>query len=168
MNSPLNAQVFEGAFVSPNPQYSVGGNPPYPSAPAGAHAFVAATGGLIQGRFGWGDPATGLAANAPAGAGPVLGVVVPQAGRWSRVFYDPTVNAYRIRQGLPVTLCTAGPFWLRFAAGANAGNPVYADTVDGHAVSGNTAGAVLTPWFVCTNTEPGGLAIVSSTAKFGA
>lgn len=160
---------FEGQFVQPNPQYQLS-NPPYTSAPAGAGQFVAAPGGLIQGRFGWGDPSTGLASNVPT-AGATLGVVLPYAGwraDWGRVYFDPTVNAYRIREGLNVTLMTGGPFWLRFAAGAVAGQPVYASNVDGAALSGYTAEATLTPWKVSTPTAPGGLAIVSTSAFYGA
>jgi hypothetical protein len=167
MQGPLTSPtVYEGAFVLPNPQYQLS-NPPYPTALAGAGQFAAASGGCIQGRFGWGDPSTGLASNVPTD-GATLGVVVPRLGRFATVFYDCTVRAYRIRQGLPVTIATGGPFWLRFPGGAVAGNPCYADPVDGHAVSGNTAGAVLTQWTVTTNAGPGELAIVSSSAKFGA
>ena len=162
---------YEGAFAQPNPQYQLS-NPPFAAAPAGAGQFVApsANGGVIQGRFGWGDPTTGLVTNTPV-AGAVLGVVVPLVGwraDWGRVFYDATVNAYRIRAGLPVTLVNAGPFWLRFAAGAVAGQPVYASNVDGSALSGYTVGATLTQWRVSTPTSPGGLAIVSSTSFYGA
>lgn len=169
--SPLACNAFEGAFAMPNPQWQPAGFPPYPSAPAGAGQFVAAPGGLIQGRFGWGDPSTGFVTNTPV-AGASLGVVVPIMGwraTWGRVFFDPTVCAVRIRQGLPVTIMTNGPFWLRFAAGAVAGQRVYADNVDGHAISGNTgSGITPTQWAVSTGCGPGGLAIVSTSAFYGA
>ena len=162
---------YEGAFAQPNPQYQLS-NPPYAAAPAGAGQFVATSdnGGTIQGRFGWGDTSTGLVTNTPV-AGAVLGVVVPVVGwraSWGRVFFDATAGVYRIRPGKPVTLVNAGPFWLRFAAGAVAGQPVYASNVDGSALSGYTVGATLTPWKVSTPTSPGGLAIVSSTSFYGA
>lgn len=162
---------IEGAFAQPNPNWQPQGFPPYPTATGGAQQFVAASGGLIQGRFGWADPSTGMAGNVPV-AGAMIGVVGPVLGwraTWGRVFFDPSVNAVRIRQGLPVTLYVAGPFWLRFPNGAVAGQQVYADNVDGHAVSGNIGGAItLTPWTVSTGCAPGGLAIVSTSAKYGA
>ena len=173
MASALNVQTFEGAFAQPNPYWQPAGFPPYPAALAGAGGLVAGAGGLIQGRFGWGNPTTLQTVNQPS-AGAVLGVVVPIVGwraTWGRVFFDCSVpgGAWRIRQGLPVTLCVGGPFWLRFAAGAVPGQRVYADPVDGHAISGNTGGgAVLTPWTVVTPAGPWGLAIVSSTADVGA
>ena len=156
--------IYEGAFAQPNPQYQLS-NPPFPAMPGGP--FAAAPGGVIQGRFGWADPTTGLVSNVPT-TGAALGVVVPQRGTFARVYFDPTVKAWRIRQGLPATLCLGGPFWLRFQFGAVAGTPAYADSVDGHAVSGYAAGAVLTRWTVTTGCEPGGLAVISSTAFVGA
>ena len=171
MSLALPAQ-YEGAFAQPNPQYQLS-NPPYPSAPAGAGQFVAApaNGGTIQGRFGWGDPFTGHVTNTPV-AGVTLCVVVPIVGwraSWGRVFFDPTVKGVRIRAGLPVTVVNAGPFWLRFASGAVAGQRVYASNVDGSAISGDTGGAITpTQWTVSTRCGPGGLAIVSTSAFYGA
>jgi len=112
-----------------------------------------------------------LATNQPA-AGAALGVVVPYIGwraTWGKVFFDPSVCAVRIREGLPVTLGYRGPYWVRFPWGANGGQPVYADNVAGFAISGNTGGAItLTPWTVATNCDPGGLAIINTSSKFGA
>lgn len=168
---PLSVQAFEGAFAMPNPQWQPAGFPPYPSATAGAGQFVAAPGGTLQGRFGWGDPSTGLVTNSPV-AGAALGVVVPLVGwraTWGRVFFDPAARGVRIRQGLPVTIMTNGPFWLRFPSGAVAGQRAYADNVDGHAISGNIGGAITpTQWTVSTGCGPGGLAIVSTSAFYGA
>lgn len=166
----LACAAFEGSFVLANPQFQLS-NPPYPTAPAGSGAFVSAPPGVIQGRFGWADPSTGLCANQPA-AGAWLGIVGIIEGwrrTWGRVWFDPTVCATRIREGLPVTLYTGGPFWLRFVNGAYAGAQVYADNVDGHAISGNTGGSITkTLWTVSTSCAPGGLSIVSSTAFYGA
>lgn len=170
----LNTCVFEGAFVSP-PQY-MNGEARVASALAGPGAYVAQPGGTIQARFGWGSAADGLVANTRRGAADQLGVVLPlraQSGAlvigwgWSWQFFDPVVQAFRIREGLPVTLLAVGDVWLRFAGGAYAGQPVYASLVDGSAISGDTGGDELTPWFVCSNAAPGGLAKVSTYAKFG-
>lgn len=167
MQSPLNVQALEGAFVQYNPVYNPGYDPPYPSLAIGA-GTRAGPAGVLQGRFGWADPITGHVGNTPvAHASPAI--VQPDArGGWSRVCFDTLLKAWRIRAGLPVTLFTAGPFWLRFMGGAFPGMPVYADNVDGHAISGSISGATVTPWFVCTPTQPGGLAVVSTSAKFGA
>jgi hypothetical protein len=170
----LSTQVFEGAFSSA-PLF-MNGERRFPSAPAGAGAFVAPVGGTIQGRFGWGNTSTHTVANTRVTASDQLGIVLPlrvQAGAmvigggWTWQFYDPAVRAFRIRQGLNVTLMAEGNFWLRFAGGAYAGEPVYASLVDGSAISGETSDAEPTPWTVCSNAGPGELAMVSTYAKFG-
>ena len=163
MQSPIACGRTEGAFAQPNPQYQLS-NPPYPTL-----SGQAASGGVIQGRFAWRDPDTGYVGNAQV-AGASLGIVIPEVGwraTWGKVFYDPTVCAVRIRQYLPVTLGVRGPYWVRFLAGAYGGSPVYADNVDGHAISGEASNATLTPWTVTTQCMPGGLAIINTSAKFG-
>lgn len=170
----LNVRAFEGAFAS----RAIFDNleTVFPSALAGAGAYVAPAGGTIQGRFGWGNVPAGTVGNTRTDASDQLGMVLPlraQSGAnvtgwgWTWQFYDPTVNAFRIREGLPVTLMSQGNFWLRFAGGAYTGEPVWASLVDGSAISGETVGAELTPWFVCSNANPGQLAIISTYAKFG-
>lgn len=171
---PLGAQVFEGAFAS-RATYQNGQNR-FPSAPAGAGAFVAQPGGTIQGRFGWGDPATGLVANTRVTSADQIGIVLPlqisngslvQGYGWSWQFWDPLVCAWRIRQGINLTLMAEGEFWLRFAGGAYTGESVYASLVDGSAISGQTDDAELTRFKVCSNAGPGCLAMVSPYAFFG-
>lgn len=176
--SALGTQVFEGAFVKAplgrNLQVlvpsAVGGAPTqFQSAPPG--------GGTIQGRFGWASAADGLVTNTRRAASDQLGVVLPYQARsgadvigagWSWQFFDAAVKAWRIRQGLPITLMPVGEFWLKFAGGAFTGEPVYASTVDGSAISGVSSDAELTPWLVCSNANAGDLAAVSTYAKFGA
>lgn len=171
----LNTQVFEGAFAS-LPRY-INGQPRMPSAPAGPGGYVGQAGGTIAARFGWGNNAAHTVANTRTSAQDQLGVVVPLFSGYgagvvgfghSWQFYDPAVRAFRIRQGLPVTLMAKGDFWLRFAGGAYTGMPVYASLVDGSAIAGETTGAELTPWFVCSNAPGCGLAMVSTNAHFGA
>src|ERR1700761_9718813 len=66
----LDTQVFEGALISRAEQFE-------PSAvlagPGGLRAGV----DLLQGRFGWADPETGLVTTAQA-AGRPLGLVLPK------------------------------------------------------------------------------------------
>lgn len=148
-----------------------------PSAVSTAGGYVAQEGGTIAARFGWGNNAARTVANTRTGAQDQLGVVVPLASGYgagvigfgrSWQFYDPLVRAFRIRQGLPVTLMAQGDFWLRFVGGAYTGSRVYASLVDGSAISGETDNAEQTPWLVCSNAPGGGLAMVSTSAYFGA
>lgn len=147
-----------------------------PSAVATAGGYVAQEGGTIAARFGWGNNDAHTVANTRTSAQDQLGVVIPLVSGYgagvigfgrSWQFYDPAARAFRIRQGLPVTLMPRGDFWLRFVGGAYTGMPVYASLVDGSAIAGETADAELTPWFVCSNAPGGGLAMVSSSAYFG-
>lgn len=165
--SPLVPQAYEGAFASLPLQNNL--ERVFPSVLCGQGGFVSSTPGTIQGRFGWGNVDTREVANTRLDATDTLGVVIPlerYGASWQ--FYDRLVRGYRIRPGLNMTLMAQGNFWLRFAGGASAGNPVYASLVDGTAISGETDGAELTPWFVCSNANPGALAMVSTYAKFGA
>lgn len=168
---------YDGAFVVSPLDRSNGPTwfNPVPSVLAGPGALVAAPGGVIQGRFGWANPATGLVSNTRVTAQDQIGIVKPYRSAsgadvvgvgWTWQFYDPAVCAFRVRQGLNVNLFSAGPFWLRFAGGAYAGQMVYASLSDGSAASGPMAGYELTRWVVSSNSNPGDLAIVSTTAKF--
>lgn len=160
-DNPLNGSPGEGVFI-----WTPFASEP-PTMVAGAGAFVAAQGGTIMGRFGWADPAANTVANARTSAAQLLGLVLPQCGKgWTWVYSD--AGRWFIRQGLPVTLATGGNFWLRFAGGAYIGERVYADLLDGHAISGEAVGAEPTPWLVCSNAIPGGLAKASPYAFFGA
>jgi hypothetical protein len=172
---PFGTGVFEGAFAS-IPRF-INGQARMPSALAGAGGYVGQAGGTIAGRFGWGNNDAHTVANTRTSVQDQLGVVLPLASGFgagvigfgrSWQFYDPLVRAFRIRQGIPISLLAAGALWLRFAGGAYTGQPVYASLVDGSAVSGETSNAELTPWKVCSNAPPGGLAMVSTSAHFGA
>ena len=163
----LGGYPYEGAFCTPPrdrgnaPAFSN----PYPSIPAQAGAWVAAVGGIPLGRFAWADPATGLVVNPRLSPSQHQGIVIPVAPFWTRSFWQGGVLYGR--QGLPLTLFARGSFWLRFAGGAWAGNPVYASLVDGTAISGQAANSESTPFVVASNCLPGQLAQVSSWATFG-
>lgn len=148
--------MYAGAFASNNPRSSL---------LAGGGFFKAAQpDGLYMARFGWADPNTGWAYSDRV-AGRLLGFVQPVAG-FRRQLTRPTADGVLIRPGYPVTLFSAGDFYVQFAAGAVAGSRVYASYVDGKAISGQAASAELTPWFVNTNCAPGGLAIISTRSIF--
>lgn len=178
--------LYEGAFASRPLGQNLETLAPFASVLAGAGAWRAGPGGLLQGRFGWGDPDTGLAFNTPASLGGPLGIVIPlrsvntanggviggpaafggPAASWSWQTYDRVFRAWRLREGIVATMAASGNFWLKFAGGANYGDTVYASTADGSAISGEVAGTVITPWKVCSEASPGNLALVSTTARF--
>src|SRR6202034_4111564 len=136
--------------------------------------------------FGWGNPTTGQVSNTRVTTQDVLGLVLPlrslngsnggvvggpralagPQAQFTWEWFDPSVQGWRVRTGLGVTLFDRGNFWVRFAAGALAGNSVYASLTDGSAISGAASGAELTPWKVCYNVAPGDLGQVSTTATF--
>lgn len=179
---------YEGAFASRVIAQTLETLAPYASVLAGPGAWRAGDGGLLQGRFGWGNPTTGFVLNSQTNENDALGIVIPlqsvnymnggviggparfggpaAASTWQT--YDPRYKAFRMRQGIVATLMDRGNFYLRFAGGANYGNTVYASTLDGSAISGDPgANAIATAFKV---VGPGGcgscLVRVSSTAKF--
>lgn len=119
--------------------------------------------GLAVARFGWADVDTGYAANTRTKPAQLLGFVFPLANGYQAI--RPHRGVRYIRPGVQVTLMQAGDFWAKFDAGASAGQQVHALLVDGRAISGEADGAEPTQWFVVTDTQPGGLAIISTTCK---
>lgn len=187
MQGGSTAAPYEGAFASRVIAQTLETLAPFASVLAGAGAWRAGPGGLLQGRFGWGNPATNDVLNAPTTDQDSLGVVIPlqsvnymnggvvggpvrfggPQAAWTWQTYDPRFKAFRLRQGIVATLMSRGNFWLRFAGGANYGDTVYASTVNGSAISGNPgANAVPTAFKVIGNSCGSGLVRVSSTAKF--
>jgi hypothetical protein len=177
---------YEGAFASRVYAQNLAMLAPFATTLAGAGAWRAGPGGVLQGRFGWANPNTDFVLNTPTTAEDSLGVVIPlqsvsgvnggviggparfggPAARWTWQTYDRVFKAWRMREGIVCTLMSSGNFWLKFAGGANYGDTVYASTTDGSAVSGETAGTVETPWIVCSPAAAGRLAMVSTTAQF--
>lgn len=178
--------AYEGAFASRVLGQNLETLAPFASVVAGPGAFRAGPGGLLQGRFGYANPTTGQVFNARASTEDVLGVVIPlqsvnranggvvggplQFGgpqaSWTWQTYDRAYKAWRLREGIVATLMSTGNFWLKFAGGANYGDTVYASLMDGSAISGVIEGAIETPFKVCSDTGPGLLALVSTTARF--
>jgi hypothetical protein len=179
--------AYEGAFASRVLGQNLETLAPFASSLSGAGAWRVPPEGLLQGRFGFGDYASGLVYNAPVGDAYELGVVLPLQStnnsngdviggparfggpwaRWTWETWDKTAKAWRTRAGLMATLMPQGNFYLKFAGGANYGDTVYASLIDGTAVSGaGVANTVETPFKVCGNGAPGRLIVVSSSAKF--
>lgn len=146
--------AVEGYFASRNPASVL---------LAGPVAWRAGNDGLAVARFGFADSNSGLVDNARSNAKQTLGFIFPAVNG------NSAVRVWRgqryVRPGVGVTVMQAGDYWVRFLSGAQAGAVVYASTVDGTAISGNSVGAEATRWFVVTDTGPGGLAIISTTSR---
>lgn len=130
--------------------------------------LVGGVNGTALGRFGWADVG-GMVYNRRTSAQDVLGFTLPQFGPyvdWRRVFFDDASQTYRVRQGLPVTMISRGNVWARFPSGAYAGQPVFANILDGSAISGYSPEGELTPWSVLTDCPPGQLAIITTWSTF--
>lgn len=182
----LSAFAYEGAFASQPLATNLESLVPFVSRLGGPGCPVAAPGGVLQGRFGWLNPATGYVSNTRTTAQDASGVVIPlrslngsnggvvggprgiagPQASWTWETWDPQYRAYRTRAGIVTTLQGRGNFWLRFPGGALPTQPVYASLVDGSAISGAADNAEPTHFSVCTEAQPGSLAIVSSTLFF--
>jgi hypothetical protein len=179
--------VYEGAFASRVLGQNLETLAPFASSLSGSGSWRSPPGGLLQGRFGFGEYASGLVFNAAPDGPYELGVIIPYDStnnangdvvggparfggpwaRWTWQTWDKTAKAWRLRQGLMATMMPQGNFYLRFAGGANYGDTVYASLIDGTAVSGaGVANTVVTPFKVIGNGAPGRLVVVSSSAKF--
>ncbi len=175
---------YEGAFASRVLGQNLETLAPFASS---LGSWRSPPGGLLQGRFGFGDYSTGFVTNAAPVTPYELGVVIPLEStnnangnvvggpsrfggpwaRWTWETWDKAARAWRLRQGLMATLASNGNFYLRFAGGANYGDTVYASLVDGTAISGaGIANTVASHFKVCGNGSPGALVVVSSSAKF--
>jgi hypothetical protein len=145
---------LEGFFADRNP-YAVQVSGPIP--------FRAGSNGLAVARFGWGDVDTGFTDNVRTNAAQVLAYVFPVINGNSAV---RVCRGQRYaRPGVGVTLMRTGNYVVRFPAGAVAGQPVYASSVDGTPISGVASNAEATRWQVVTDASPGGLAIISTTTQ---
>lgn len=158
-NSALAAfSAVEGAVVfdGQNPASSLSS-----PVPAGLRA---GPGGVAIGRFGWTD-ANGTVRNTRLNAGDALGFIIPDIpinSDWRNVFFDEVTRTFRIREGLPVTMLRTGKVWAKFVNGAQVLQPVYANILDGSAISGYSLAGELTRWSVSTPTDAQALAIITT------
>ena len=130
-------------------------------------AIVAGEHGVAIGRFAWVRP-DGVALNERTSPEDLLGFVLPELGPgvdWRRVFFDDVSCTWRIRQGMNVSLLTAGSVWGRFKYGALPGRSVYANLLDGSLISGYSDAGELTRWVVSSAAPAGGLAIITTWSK---
>lgn len=130
--------------------------------PGGEMGMRAGSGGVAIGRFGWAEP-DGTVTNARLSASGVIGLVVIQGGDWRRVFWDQVTLAWRIREGLNLTMLSATPgMWVRFPGGASWNQRVYTNPLDGIPVAGYAVGLEPTSWVVGVPHGPGGLSLVTT------
>jgi hypothetical protein len=155
------SQAVEGAFVFGAYNIAATLNTgPAAAARAGLH-------GVAMGRFAWVE-VDGVALNARLSPEGMQGLVMFEFGPgvdWRRVFFDDVSQTWRIREGLSVSLLARGSVWARFPFGAIPAQPVYANILDGSAISGYSASGELTPWSVVTEAAAGELAIITTWNK---
>lgn len=127
-----------------------------------SQGLTAGPNGTAVGRFGWyGDD--GIVRNLRQNASDRRGVVVldvPPTSDWRRIFFDEVTNTWRIREGLPLTLLQLGIVGVKFPLSAVQSEPVYANVLDGSAISGYSADGELTPWAVINSTGLNGTAYI--------
>lgn len=113
--------------------------------------------GVEVGVFAWVDPDTGHVENVRRSSDHPIGFVLPVAN------FETIPRFWGvIPPGYQITLATRGDFFTIFPNGATRGQQVYASIFDGTPISGETADAQITPWYVVTDAAPGGLAIIST------
>ena len=169
MSSPAAFPAVAGTLFLPP---SNTGNParrPFATMTAGAGALVGGPGGVAIGYFGFAH-VDGTVTNAFLDPTDRIGVSIPvyvteRPNTWQRNFYDEETDTLRAREGTEICLLTRGAVWVRFNDGAFAGQPVYASTLDGRAISGYADNAILTPWVVGTSTPAGGLAVITTFSQ---
>lgn len=131
-----------GDFASANPRAS------YPAGPGG---LVAGTGGVTVGYFAWVSTSDGITVtNAGSGApqGFVANTLQASITTWLAEY------SYIIPAGEPVTLMTAGDYWVKTGTTATVGQKIFASTTTGQiqtaAAGATVTGYVETPFYVAS------------------
>ncbi len=138
---------IEGDFASANPHASV---------VAYEGTFVAGSGGVTMARFAWAD-SNGLVTN--AGSGAPTGFVRRDASAVITAWLGESSAV--IPQGYPVTLMSAGDFWVRTSTNATIGQKVFASLTTGQvqtaAAGATVSGYIETNFVVATTANAGEL-----------
>lgn len=121
-------RAVPGDFYGANPRATVLG---------GEANYVAPADGVTVGNFAWALP-EGLSSTYVEGAD--IGFIGRNMQAVISTFLGESTMV--VLEGLPVTLYSQGTFWAQFAAGANAGERVYADPSTGAPVADSTQAAV--------------------------
>lgn len=132
------APAVAGDFASINPRAT---------AVAGEGALTAGAAGVVIGNFAWSD-ANGVVLN--TGTGAPTGFVHRETQALITAFLAE--SGLIIPQGLPVTLYTAGDFWVKTTTAATPGQKIFANLTTGAAQTGaagaTIGGYVETKWAV--------------------
>lgn len=136
------APAVAGDFASANPRASV---------LAGAGALVAGVAGVVVGTFAWVDPVTGYLVN-NFGVGAPSGFVHREQQGLITTWLQSASQV--VPAGLPITLHSAGDFWV-----TNAGSG--AVTIGMKAYANSATGAIT---FAATGTPPTGASVTGSIA----
>ncbi len=161
-NSPFCGPAVEGAIATL--QWELQRFNPAQQWPG---SFVAGTGDVIMGHFGWGDGDSGQVLNTRTSPNQIQGFICRVFGMWTHVYLNESTGDSYLRQGLPCPLMKTGAFWAKFPGGAQAGQQVLASLVDGTCFS-EAPGSIqveATPYYVATNCPPNGLAVISTWSK---
>ena len=136
------APGLEGGWASGNPRFSLltpGNGDPALQTYA---AWTAGPSGVIVGRFGWANTATGVVTSAHPGVSTVRNGFVHR--------YHPVVittwlgeTSMLLTAGLEVDIMDSCDVWAKFAAGATVGQKVFQSYADSSAIAG-TAGSAPT------------------------
>lgn len=145
------APAVAGDFASANPRAAV---------LAGEGQFVAGSGGATVGLFAW--AASGLVTN--AGSGAPTGFIHRDMEALITTFLAE--DSMVIPEGLPVTLFSAGDFWVKTGTVATVGQKVFASNTTGGVQTGaagaTIAGYTETPWHVDSAGAVGELIQIST------
>ena len=152
------APGIEGGWSGANPHFTL-------TNPDEAQ-WVVGTGGVIVGRFAWGNTANGKLTSAHPG---VSTVRVGFIHRDQPVYITGLTldSSMTLTVGQMVDALEDGPVWARFAGGATAGQKVYASYADGSCSAAATGAASTTTFSVTTTNGSPNLTAVGAGAVAG-
>lgn len=156
LNNDLPVGV-EGDFASTNPYHTL---------LVGEGEAKAGESGVLIGRFAWFDPDTGTVSNAKTSAKALIGFA--RRDNTALIVQFTEESSLKIPKGFAVTLYDGGDFWARFAGGAQIGQKVYANTMDGSVNAADSLPAAVdganfadTGFVVASNADAGALAKIT-------
>ncbi|AKR48658.1 structural cement protein Gp24 [Acetobacter pasteurianus] len=151
------APAVPGDFASFNPTATF---------PAGEGALVAAAGGCTVAAFGWVQADGVSVANMPPSGSTAAPDGFVHRDLTAQITDFTASESMVIPQGFPVTLFTAGDFWVQPTTQATPGQAVFASLSDGTistaATGSSVTGAVATGFFVASAGAAGELVRIST------
>jgi hypothetical protein len=152
--------------VNINPAYAVAGDfasaNPRTAVVAGAGGFVAASGGVTTGLFGWTDSTNTLVSN--AGTGVPRGFIANEMQASITTWLAQAGTT--VQAGEPVTLYSEGDFWAVTSTAATVGQKIFASNTTGQiqtaAAGATVSGYTETKWYAGNNCNAGELVKMTS------